>query len=182
MRPNRFTMLLIFIVSALLLSFAPKPISASASSLWQSPIAKPILVQEFRQPNSDWSAGHRGVDYLVADSQTVFADHDGVVSFTGTVVNRQLVSIRHDNGMVSSLEPVCSSKSKGEVVKTGEELGVICFGSAYVSHCLPKLCLHFSLRTENAYLSPLLVLGQLSPSRLKPWDGHFCNRLSNGQC
>lgn len=175
-------MLLIFTLGALLLSFAPKPFSASASALWRSPVEQPILVQDFRQPNSDWSAGHRGVDYLVVDSQTVYADHAGVVSFAGTVVNRQVVSIRHDNGMVSTFEPVCPARSKGDVVATGEQLGVACFGTGYVSHCLPKLCLHFSLRTQNGYLSPLLALGQLSPSRLKPWDGRFCNLPSGAQC
>ena len=182
MKPSRFTLLLIFAVGALLLSYLPKPTPASASSLWQVPIAKPVLVQEFRQPNADWSAGHRGVDYSVKSGQRVFAPHEGIVTFSGLVVDRNLLSIRHQNGRITSLEPVCSAKTKGTAVTTGEVIGTVCFGERYVSHCLPRLCLHFSVRTENGYLSPLMVLGTLSPSRLKPWDGLTCSRPSGVQC
>ena len=182
MKPTRLTLMLIFVVSALLLSYLPKPAPASASILWQVPLNKPVLVQEFRQPSADWSAGHRGVDYLVTTDQLVFAPHEGTVSFSGKVVDRQLLSIKHPNGMITSLEPVCSPKQKGTAVKTGEVIGTICSGDNYVSHCLPRLCLHFSLRTENGYLSPLMVLGGLSPSRLKPWDGQTCSLPSGAQC
>lgn len=174
--------MLLFIVSALMFSYFPKPFAASASPLWRAPMDQPILVNEFRQPNADWSAGHRGVDYLATSAQKVFAPHEGTVSFVGKVVNRNLLSIRHSNGMVTSLEPVCSKLTKGDVVETGQSIGEVCFGTEYVSHCLPRLCLHFSLRAENGYLSPLLVLGALSPSRLKPWDGQTCSHLSGAQC
>ena len=174
--------MLLFIASALLLNFLPKPSPASAAELWRAPLKQPVLAREFRQPNSDWSAGHRGVDYLVTKAQPVFAPHDGVISFDGLVVNRSVLSIRHGNGYISSFEPVCSALKPGDSVKTGEPIGISCFTSNYVSHCLPKFCLHFSLRTENGYLSPLLALGELSPSRLKPWDGLTCSLPSSDQC
>ena len=182
MKPTRLTLLLIFVVSALLLSYLPKPNSASASESWRVPVDQPLLVQEFRQPSADWSAGHRGVDYLVLQDQAVYAPHDGVISFAGAVVNRQLVSIRHSNGMITSIEPVCPIKKTDEWVQSGERIGTVCARADYVSHCAPRICLHFSLRTPGGYLSPLVVLGELSPSRLKPWDGQTCSLPSGAQC
>lgn len=182
MTPNRFTLTLLFIASALLLNFVPASNSASAAENWRVPVDSPLLVNEFRQPSSDWSAGHRGVDYLVQDRQPVFVAHSGEVSFSGRVVNRSVISIRHENGFTTSYEPVCSSLVSGDLVETGQLVGETCSDPMYLSHCGSRLCLHFSMRSPNGYLSPLVTLGGLSPSRLKPWDGLRCNPLSTVQC
>ncbi len=182
MKPNQVTLTLLLIASALMLAFAGKPAPASASQSWRVPIDQPTLVHEFRQPNADWSAGHRGVDYFATQNQPVFAAHTGTISFTGVVVNRSVVSIRHENGFISSYEPVCGQLQTKTQVATGESIGVVCSSANYQSHCGLKLCLHFSLRSPNGYLSPLVVIGGLSPSRLKPWDGLRCSPLSNVQC
>ena len=182
MKPNHLTLTLLLIASALMLTFSAKPAPASALESWRIPLDQPILVNEFRQPSADWSAGHRGVDYLVTDGQAVFAPHSGVVSFSGFVVNRSVISIRHENGLISSYEPVCGLIRPKVGVTAGEPIGVVCSPSEYPSHCGPRLCLHFSLRNPNGYLSPLVKIGGLSPSRLKPWDGLRCNPLSNAQC
>jgi murein DD-endopeptidase MepM/ murein hydrolase activator NlpD len=179
---NRRFYALLAVPAALLVLFAPKPVSASAADVWKPPLTHPRLVREFRQPTADWSSGHRGVDYQVSDSTTVLAPHRGVVSFVGWVVNRPVISIHHENGMITAFEPVCSTLTKGQSVETGQELGNTCFGTDYVSHCLPAHCLHFSLRSIAGYLSPLMMLGQLSPSRLKPWGGLRCSPASNAQC
>lgn len=182
MKFNRFILTMLLIASGLLLTFAPKTPSASADELWRVPVDAPILAREFVQPSEDWSAGHRGVDYLVEAGQPVFATHDGVVSFVGHVVNRSVITLKHENGFLSSIEPICSSLRVGQAVTTGELLGFTCFGPNYPSHCGLQLCLHFSLRSQNGYLSPLVKIGGLSPSRLKPWGGLTCSRLSNVQC
>lgn len=182
MRPNRFTLTLLFIASALLLNFVPTSNSASATETWRVPVDSPTLAKEFRQPSSDWSSGHRGVDYLVQGKQSVFSAHAGLVTFTGRVVNRSVVSIRHGNGYTTSYEPVCSDLQTHSMVETGQVIGEVCAEPQYQSHCGLRLCLHFSLRSPNGYLSPLAVIGGLSPSRLKPWDGLRCNPLSSVQC
>ena len=65
---------------------------------WQVPLDAPIqLARHFKQPSSDYSAGHRGVDYAVVDEQPVFAPADGQVVYAGRLVNRSLVSISHSN-------------------------------------------------------------------------------------
>lgn len=182
MKPNQVTLTLLLIASALMLAFVGKPAPASASERWRVPLDQPVLVHEFRQPNADWSAGHRGVDYKTFENQPVFAAHAGTVSFSGVVVNRSVLSIRHENGFISAYEPVCGQVPLKTQVATGEAIGVVCGNAHYQSHCGLNLCLHFSLRSPNGYLSPLVMIGGLSPSRLKPWDGLSCSPLSNAQC
>lgn len=182
MRPNRTTLTLLLVASAMLLSFANNPFPASASDNWQAPLENPRFIRSFSQPSEDWSAGHRGVDYLVGPDQSVFSAHSGVVSFAGLVVNRSIVSIRHENGLVTSVEPVCPSVSIGQSVKAGELIGITCFREDYASHCGLDPCLHFSMRSDGGYLSPLVKLGGLSPSRLKPWDGLNCSLPSGARC
>lgn len=182
MKPNRAVLTLLLVASSLLLTFSPHPSSASATESWRTPLDSPLLVREFRQPNADWAAGHRGVDYLTKIDQPVYASHDGVVSFVGKVVNRSLISIRHENGLITTLEPVCSKLSINDHVSTSDLLGTVCNSPDYESHCGTRLCLHFSLRTAGGYLSPLVVIGGLAPSRLKPWGGLRCSPPSDVQC
>ena len=182
MKPNQLTLTLLLIASALMLTFSARPYPASALEAWRVPLNEPILVNEFRQPSADWSAGHRGVDYLVNDGEPVFASHAGVISFSGAVVNRSVLSIRHENGLTSTFEPVCGIATTETRVETGELVGKVCSSSEYQSHCGLRLCLHLSLRSPNGYLSPLVKLGGLSPSRLKPWGGLTCSPLSSAQC
>lgn len=182
MRLNRWVLTLLLVAGGLLLSFLPNQAPASALERWRVPVENPRLVRQFLQPSSDWSAGHRGVDYVVNDGDPVFAPHDGEISFVGKVVNRSVISIRHSNQLLTSVEPVCPSVAVDEVVSTGQPIGWVCFPENYPSHCGIDLCLHFSLRNEAGYLSPLVKLGGLSPSRLKPWGEPTCSRLSTAQC
>ena len=161
------------VAASLLLQYLPKTSDAFAVENWQVPLDNPALVRDFLQPSADWSAGHRGVDYLVTEGDSVVAPSSGVVRFTGQMVNRSVVSITHENGLISTLEPVCGTVLKGESVSTGQQVGLVCGNEGYFSHCGVKLCLHFGIKTESGYLSPLYKLGELSPSRLKPWDGQL---------
>lgn len=144
---------------------------SSPSTAWQLPLDAPVrLVRHFKQPSSDYSAGHRGVDYAVLGEQPVFATADGRILYSGRLVNRSLVSIEHANKFVSEVEPVCSRLSKGDLVKRGEPIGFVCQpASGYANHCTFDICLHFSLRKDGRYLSPLALIGGLSPSRLLPY-------------
>jgi len=182
MKLNRWVLTLLLVATGMLLSVLPKPTPASASESWIVPVAKPKLVRQFLQPSTDWSAGHRGVDYLVTLGEQVFAPHEGEISFSGLVVNRSVVSIRHENGLVTSVEPICPIVVADDLVKTGQVIGTVCFPDNYRSHCGLDTCLHFSMRTPNGYLSPLVKLGGLSPSRLKPWGGLNCSLPSGAQC
>jgi murein DD-endopeptidase MepM/ murein hydrolase activator NlpD len=182
MRMNRTTFALLFAVGALLVHSQVQPANASRAGVWRAPVDSPQLVAEFRQPTSDWSAGHRGVDYLVSQEQLVFAPFEGLVTYAGVVVDRSIVTITHKNGLKSSVEPVCPTVDQGDRVNTGQVIGEVCRTGTYASHCGFDTCLHFSTRSENGYLSPLAMIGGLSPSRLKPWDGLTCSQIEDVQC
>jgi len=170
MNPKIWQPLQLLLVAGMFMAIIPNPPTASASTLWLSPVTG-HLEAEFRQPSSDWSAGHRGVDYATAVDQDVVATHSGKVVFSGMVVDRGLVTIEHENGLKSSVEPICPTVKVGDLVATGQTIGSACEFPQYTSHCGRTFCVHFAIRNQFGYLSPLLLIGGLSPSRLKPLDG-----------
>lgn len=133
---------------------------------WRLPLDPPaLLVREFRSPNSDYSSGHRGVDYAVEADQPLLAPSAGTISFAGLVANKPVVVIAHQKGFRSTFEPACSRYPTGTTVLVGAEFGAVC-PKGYRSHCAPALCLHFALRHDDGYLSPLALIGGLAPSVL----------------
>lgn len=136
-----------------------------------APVRDPQLVRSYLQPTSDYSAGHRGVDYRVSLGDEVVAPADGEVWFAGKVVNRELITIKtRDGSALLEVEPVCSAPPAGTAVLIGQVIGEVCEADAgYRQHCADLRCLHFSYRIEKGYLSPVWVMGELNPSRLLPW-------------
>ena len=158
--------LAVLMVGFMLIMATPK--GSQAEQTWQAPVEKPTLEKHFLQPSSDYSAGHRGVDYLVKQGQVVVAPADGKVRFSGRVVNRGVLTLEHGSTVLSSFEPVCSSLPVGALVERGDVIAEVCDEPDYENHCGVRVCLHFSLRKESGYLSPLVTIGGLSPSRLLP--------------
>jgi murein DD-endopeptidase MepM/ murein hydrolase activator NlpD len=147
----------------------PAPSLGSEQTLTPPVIGSP-LVNSYRQSETEYSEGHRGVDYQVQLGQGVFTPGDGQVHFVGKVVNRQLISISHEGGLLSAFEPVCSHLQLGDRVSKGDLIGEICEADdSYQPHCEDMFCLHFSIRKNGHYLSPLWFTGELTPSRLLPW-------------
>ena len=133
---------------------------------WSWPVAPPHdIVRPYIAPLTTYGAGHRGIDIAAPLGATVYAPDDGVVSFAGVVVDRPVLSILHDGGLVSSYEPVSSSLVEGEVVQRGEAIGTLLAG-----HC-DSPCLHFGVRLHGDYVSPLRYLGGLTRPRLLPTRG-----------
>lgn len=92
----------------------------------------------------------------------------GIVSFSGKVVDRQVLSIDHGAGYLSSFEPAETELVVGDAVDAGEsiaELGTYDDGS---SHCSAQSCLHWGVRLHGDYINPLLLTGELEPSVLLP--------------
>ena len=142
------------------------PASTSPNSHWVMPVAVPaLLVHQFRSPNSDYSSGHRGVDFAVTDGQYLMAPSAGTLVFTGMVAEKPVVSIQHPGGFRTTFEPACSSLPRGATVLAGQRFGSVC-AKGYQSHCKPSLCLHFALKLGDQYLSPLALIGGLAPSVL----------------
>lgn len=174
-RPSQLVLALIAGAFSAVLTFGfPAAAISIGDQPWQLPVEPNNadglrLIEPYRQPNSDYSAGHRGVDYQVAVGQEVVAPSDGQVWFRGRVVNRDLISIRHEGALLTEFEPVCSDLEVGDRVSIGQVIGQICPASSTYTHCKRATCLHFSMRRDGAYLSPLALIGGLSPSRLLPF-------------
>jgi hypothetical protein len=139
-------------------SIAPAPVS---DGHWSWPVhASHRIVRPFIAPATPYSAGHRGID--IAATGDAYAPADGVVHFSGFVVNRDVLSISHAGGVLSSYEPVLSPLHAGDLITRGEDIGMIEPG-----HC-SILCLHFGVRIDGQYVSPLLFLGGIQHSVLLP--------------
>lgn len=128
---------------------------AAAAALWAWPVAAPHpIARAYIAPATPYAAGHRGIDIRAVDGAEVRAPADGVVHFAGVVVDRPVLSIDHGSGVLSSYEPVETTLHEGETVRRGQLIGVLRAG-----HCASEACLHFGVRIDGDYVSPLLFLG-----------------------
>lgn len=124
------------------------------------------VINGFEQPSSKYSAGHRGLDIYLPPQQPLVSPTAATVSFTGRVVNRNVLSLKHDDYTIS-FEPVCSELSAGDIVSQGEIIGFLCDGQeSYQPHC--EQCYHLSVRKNGEYLDPLVALNSVQRSRLLP--------------
>lgn len=82
--------------------------------------------------------------------------------FAGTVVDRPVLSIRHPGGLITSYEPVTSTLARGDAVTRGQVIGEVQEG-----HCLQP-CLHFGVRLDGDYVSPLNYLSGIPRAILLP--------------
>ncbi|WP_241157641.1 M23 family metallopeptidase [Schaalia sp. ZJ1691] len=135
----------------------------SSSRPWSWPTGHPVsVIRSFDPPAHDWLPGHRGVDLDVAQGAIIRAPADGVVSFSGIVVNRGVVSVRH-GAITSTFEPVTPLVHQGQHVVRGDVLARLEAGH------IPG-GLHWGAKTgKKTYVDPLrLLIGDIV---LKPWDG-----------
>lgn len=140
------------------------PPGAPTTPRWDWPLAPPHPVQAtFVAPATPYAAGHRGIDITAAVGLPVVAAASGVVTFSGIVVDRPLVVIRHDDGLVSSIEPVTGSVEVGAAVDRGAPIGTVAVGG----HCNAS-CVHLGVRRDGAYINPLLLLGEVPAAVLLP--------------
>ena len=153
---------------ALAMTWQQSARAKAAEPVWQPVLDAPIeLVNPYRQPNSDYSAGHRGVDYRVTLGQPIYSPTEAKVHFNSMLVDRPVLSLETSSGDLIEFEPACSNLGVGDFVAAGQEIGFVCAAKQnYKQHC--QNCLHFSLRTSAGYLSPLVRIGSLSPSVLLP--------------
>jgi len=136
----------------------PPPRPAQAFEL---PLAgEPRIVHRFAAPSAPWGPGHRGVDLAADVAEVVRAPMSGTVTFAGTVVDRGVVTVGHDDGLRSSLEPVAWSVRAGDRVERGQPLGVV---QAASGHCSPAACVHWGVRRGEAYLDPLTLVPGTRP-------------------
>jgi murein DD-endopeptidase MepM/ murein hydrolase activator NlpD len=127
---------------------------------YRVPAAGDVL-RLFDPPEVRWGAGHRGVDLGAVPGDPVVAPAAGVVTVAGTVVDRGVVTIRHPDGLRSSLEPVAPGVQVGDVVEAGQPVGVLTDRPAHPG-------LHWGVRAGETYLDPLGLLPPAGPVVLLP--------------
>lgn len=125
--------------------------AAAGQELWVPPLGGSLDISgAYRAPPHRYGAGHRGIDLAARTGEPVIAPVAGTVSFSGTVVDRGVLSIRVDERTVYTLEPVRSPLSAGEAVSSGAVIGEVASGG----HCLAE-CLHLGVRVDGEYVNPL---------------------------
>lgn len=157
-------------MSTLLIAAAPSigPAAPAQAALpgWAWPLKPPLaVIHPFIAPLNDYGTGHRGIDLLAVPGSTVHAPDDGVVHYAGMVAGRPVLSIAHAGGTLSSFEPVATELLAGAAVRQGEAIGWTVESPA--AHCAQG-CLHFGVRRNGQYVSPLNYLGGIPPSVLLP--------------
>ncbi|MHA3947321.1 murein hydrolase activator EnvC family protein [Cellulomonas bogoriensis] len=134
------------------------------TGVYTLPVTPTTVLELFDPPPAPWAPGHRGVDLSTTLGAEVRAPGSGTVTFAGTVVNRGVLTITHDDGLRSSLEPVTAAVSVGDRVALGQVVAHVTPGH---SHCEPT-CLHWGVREGDLYLDPLSLLGPVPPVVLLP--------------
>lgn len=138
--------------------------SSAIGAPWLWPTDAPrVILRPFVAPASRYGAGHRGID--VAAGSAAIAPTAGIVHFAGVVVDRPLVSIEHPDGVLTSYEPVATTLRAGDIVEAGQTIGQVQLG-----HCSER-CLHFGVRIDGAYVSPMNYFGGIPPAVLLPLRG-----------
>jgi hypothetical protein len=149
-------------ILSLLSSYVPNP-----DQPWLSPLAQSFVLQQYLAPQSEYSAGHRGIDLNAVIDELVFAPESGEITFVGKVGYRQVLTLETTLGAIT-FEPVCSDLLVGSQIIRGDVIGTVCQpDSEYVWHC-DIACIHLGLKTERGYLSPEAYIFGMSPTRLLP--------------
>ena len=153
------------LITTLVLTTAGAGSARLDAETWDWPAPEPrVLLREFVAPSHRYGAGHRGVD--IATTGEVRAPADGVVHFAGIVVDRPVLSISHTGGYLSSFEPVTTPLHRGDLVRRGQVVGEVDPTSTR-AHCRSP-CVHFGVRINGEYLSPLMLVGTVPRSVLLP--------------
>ena len=172
------TVLLTLMAALLLASSAAQATVAAPTSVaapgprakagWGWPLEpRPAVVRVFAPGAQPWLSGHRGVDLAARTGDQVHSAAAGTVSFVGRVVDRNVLTILHPDGVRSSFEPVDSAMTVGAAVTAGQVIGTVAAGP----HCTPVECLHWGVRVGDDYVNPLQFVLDLRPSVLLPLDG-----------
>ncbi|GHD87367.1 M23 family metallopeptidase [Kocuria marina] len=142
--------------------------AAWASPDWAWPVSpRPSVSRHFEAPAQKWLPGHRGVDLHAPPGTPIRAPQDGVVSFVGVVVDREVLTVDHGEGHKSSFEPVSSSVRVGDRVSRGQVIANV----ATPGHGPGGDAVHWGVRENGEYVNPLLFVADLRPSVLLPVPG-----------
>jgi len=138
---------------------------STADPRWRWPVPPPhVITRPFIAPATPYGPGHRGADISADPGAEVLAPADGTVSFAGVVVDRPVISIRHADGLVSSMEPVVPAVATGDRVTAGQVIGTV----ADAPRREPDGGILLGARLQGEYVDPALLLASLRHAVLLP--------------
>lgn len=154
---------LVILISLGLAADLPAQADHLPQGRWIWPTGGPVAVtRAFDPPSMPWLSGHRGVDLNAPVGSVLVAPANGTVVFSGTVVDRQVVSVMHEGGLRSTYEPVIPLVQTGAAVRAGAPIATVAPGHSPGP-------LHWGARfAKNEYVNPLRMI--VGPSVLKPWE------------
>lgn len=151
------------ILPLLALLLLPSPAHASP---WQWPLGDHRIDRPFDPPESEYGAGHRGVDLPGRAGQTVRAVAAGRVTFAGSVAGIPTITITH-GAERSTYQPVDASVRVGDAVSAGQPIGRLLGGHPSCR----GTCLNLGRLRGDAYLDPAELLATDGAYRLVDPDG-----------
>lgn len=115
--------------------------------VFRPPVDAPV-VDPFRLPDGPYAAGNRGLEYGTTPGEPVGAIGAGMVSFSGVVAGRGVVSVDHPSGLHSTYTGLIDrTVRRGDRVATG----------AIVGHADRRF--HLGLLRGRTYLDPATFFG-----------------------
>jgi len=109
------------------------------------PVDGPII-DPFRPPAQPWLPGNRGLEYATTPGDPVRASAAGVVSFSGQVGGNLFVTVRHQDGIRTTVGFVVETHvAQGDRVHAGTLLATA--GES----------IHFTARRNDEYFDPQLL-------------------------
>lgn len=153
-------------LAALLALAALPPVVERTSAPWVAPLGSPLIFTEpFRAPPNPYASGHRGIDLPATPGEVVLSPSDGVITFSGVVVDRPLVTVKIDEAILVTLEPVTAGEVGAEVT-AGAQLGTVASAAESGGHCA-NTCVHLGVRVDGEYVNPLRFFA--GRPKLLPW-------------
>ena len=154
--------------------------AAAAAPVTLIPPVDAAVARPFEQPDSDYGAGHRGVDYAVDPGTPVRAAAAGTVRFAGPVAGTLAVSIAHAGDVVTTYTDLNEVHvAAGTPVGQGHWIGLA--GSAHRGGA-PGL--HFGVKVAGAYVDPRSLMAPIDLGRalhLAPLAATYSGDLPPGR-
>lgn len=115
------------------------------------PIESGSIIREFDGPAQPWMAGHRGIDISVSKSHEIIAPTDAVISFSGLVGGKSVVSLEVD-GYTLTFEPARTQLQVGAQVQRRQKFAAV---SGDSDHCADT-CVHWGVKRTSTrdYVDP----------------------------
>lgn len=166
----------------------PSPAAATTERPVRSgygwPTSRPHrVVRDFAPPETEYGAGHRGVDLAAPAGAPIRAAGAGVVIHAGPIAGRGVISVEHPSGVRTTYEPVRPEVAEGGRVTRGQRIGRLDPGHPECATRSDDVCLHWGAKREHEadrggrYLDPLSLLGH-GTVHLLPWTPAPRDRVS----